>query len=409
MRLPILATLGIVLVCSAHSRAAEPTKAERLAFFEKKIRPVLVDQCQRCHSAEAVADDKLRGGLLVDSREGLLDGGDSGPAIVVGKPQDSLLIETLKYDGEIVMPPKGKLPDAVIADFAKWIKDGATDPRDGKAGPAKQVGMTVEAGREFWSYKPVTNPPRPAVADAKWPTNAIDQFILAGLEAKGLTPTADADRRTLIHRVSMDLIGLPPTPAEVDRFLADPDPEAYTKLVDRLLASPRYGERWGRHWLDVARYAESLTLRGFVLKEAWRYRDYVIDSFNADVPVDEFFREQLAGDLLPADSLDDRQRQLIATTFLMLGNSNLEDQDKENLRMDLVDEQLDVITKGMLGQTVTCARCHDHKFDPIPTADYYALAGILRNIRGLEDSNVSMWMELPLPLPPERRGRIQSL
>ena len=235
--------------------------------------------------------------------------------------------------------------------------------------------------------------------------NDIDAFILTRLEEKGLHQAPPADPATLIRRVSYDLTGLPPTPEEVDAFIqavADKPQTAYEELVDRLLASPRFGERWGRHWLDVARFGESITLRGTLFKEAWRYRDYVIDGFNRDVPFDRFVREQVAGDLLPADSVEQKRRQLIATTYLALGNTNLEEQDKTQLVMDVVDEQLDAIGKGFLAQTITCARCHDHKFDPIPTRDYYALAGILRNTRTLKHANVSQWLELPLPEPPER-------
>jgi hypothetical protein len=246
------------------------------------------------------------------------------------------------------------------------------------------------------------------VRDTAWPASDIDRFVLARLEAKGLKPAPDADRATLGRRVYYDLTGLPPTPEEVDVFVRDTDPAAYEKLVDRLLASPQFGERWGRHWLDVARFAESVTLRGLVFREAWRYRDYVIDSFTADVPFDRFIREQIAGDLLPAATADDRRRQLVATTFLALGNTNLEEQDKRQLRMDAVDEQLDVITKGFLAQTVTCARCHDHKFDPIPTKDYYALAGILRNAKAMEHANVSAWVEVPLPVEPAAEAELKE-
>ena len=224
----------------------------------------------------------------------------------------------------------------------------------------------------------------------------------------GLRPDReDADHRDLIRRLSFDLIGLPPTPEEVDAFVNDPSPAAYEGLVDRLLASPHFGERWGRHWLDVARFGESLTLRGFIFKEAWRYRDYVIAAFNADMPYDQFLREQIAGDLIPAANLADRRRQRVATTFLVMANTNLEEQDKQQLRMDVVDEQLDTIGKAFLAQTIGCARCHDHKFDPIPTRDYYALAGILRNAKTLEHANVSQWMERPLPLPAEQEAAYQ--
>jgi hypothetical protein len=238
--------------------------------------------------------------------------------------------------------------------------------------------------------------------------NPIDAFICAKLEAKGLKSAPEADRATLIRRLYYDLIGLPPSPEDVDAFVNNKNADAYEKLVDKLLASPQFGERWGRHWLDVARFAESVTLRGFVFKEAWRYRDYVIDSFNEDLPFDRFIREQIAGDLLPATDAADRAHKIIATTFLQLGNTNLEEQDKKALRMDVVDEQLDVITKGFLGQTVTCARCHDHKFDPIPTKDYYSLAGILRNAKAMDHANVSMWVEVPLPTDPEREALFKA-
>jgi cytochrome c553 len=364
-------------------------------LFEKKIRPVLAEQCFKCHSVEAEQTKKLKGSLILDTRDGMRKGGDSGPAIVDGKPAESLLIQALKYDGDTKMPPKGKLPDSVIADFEQWVKLGAPDPRT--AGAArKQIGMSIEDGKKFWAYKPLQSPAIPDVK-AERPLTDIDRFIVAKLKEKGMQPAAPADRALLARRVYFDLTGLPPTPEEIDGFVSDKDPKAFEKLVDRLLQLPAFGERWGRHWLDVARYGESLTLRGFILKEAWRYRDYVIDSFNRDVPFDRFIREQIAGDLLPATDVEERRRNLIATTLLAMGNNNLEEQDKGQLRMDVVDEMLDVITKGFLAQTVTCARCHDHKFDPIPTKDYYALAGILRNAKAMEHANVSKWIEMPLP------------
>jgi Protein of unknown function (DUF1553)/Protein of unknown function (DUF1549)/Planctomycete cytochrome C len=366
-------------------------------FFEAKIRPVLTEHCLSCHSADAEQKKKLKGNLRLDSREALLAGGDSGPAVVVGKPLESLLLKSLHY-GDLKMPPKGKLPANVIADFETWIAMGLPDPRTTKAGPKKQIGLSLEEGRKFWAYQPLNTPPAPSVSRGDWARQPLDAFVLAKLDAAKISPAPDADRATLIRRLSFDLIGLPPTPAEVGAFVNDADPKALEKLVDRLLAMPEFGERWGRHWLDVARFAESVTLRGFVFREAWRYRDYVIDSFNRDVPYDRFLREQIAGDLMPTADLEAKRRQRIATTYLVLGNTNLEEQDKKQLRMDVVDEQLDAITRGLLGQTVTCARCHDHKFDPIPTRDYYALAGILRNAKAMEHSNVSNWVEVNLPL-----------
>ena len=407
--LPALLAALILTPVAPRARAADPAAAG-VEFFEKKIRPVLTASCVGCHSADAAKTKKLKGNLFLDTRDGLLKGGDSGPAVVPGKPADSLLLKTLHYDGDTQMPPKGKLPDAVIKDFEAWIAMGAPDPRgEVSVAPKRQVGLSIEEGRKFWAYKLPTRQPVPQIANSESRiANDIDAFVLAKLDASGLKPAAEADRATLIRRLYYDLIGLPPSPEEIDAFVGDKNADAYEKLVDRLLASPQFGVRWGRHWLDVARYAESVTLRGFVFKEAWRYRDYVIDAFNADMPYDRFITEQIAGDLLPAADRADRARKLVATTFLALGNTNLEQQDKKQLRMEVVDEQLDVITKGFLGQTVTCARCHDHKFDPIPTKDYYALAGILRNARALETANVSRWLEVPLPADAATEAQIQA-
>jgi hypothetical protein len=396
----------ILLLSLALAPAAPAADPAGIAFFEKKIRPVLTEHCYGCHSAAARAKKKLRGGLLLDSKEGLLRGGDSGPAVVPGKANDSLLLKALRHTGDLKMPPRDKLPDAVVADFEAWINKGAPDPRTGAVARAR--GLSVEEGHSFWAYRAPVRPPVPAGKPGFGARGDIDAFILAGLEAKGLRPAPEADRATLIRRVHYDLTGLPPAPEEVEAYLADGRPDAYERLVERLLASPHFGERWGRHWLDVARFAESLTLRGFVLKEAWRYRDHVIASFNADVPFDRFVREQVAGDLLPAASPGQRRRQLVATTFLALGNTNLEEQDKKQLRMDVVDEQLDTIGRAFLAQTLGCARCHDHKFDPIPTADYYALAGILRNTRTLTHANVSQWIEVPLPADPQQEKALRE-
>ena len=394
---------GCLFACLAAPALAAANDPAGIAFFEQKIRPVLVKECYACHSA---GSEKLKGGLRLDSRAGLLTGGDSGPAVVPGKPDESVLLEALRHDG-IAMPPKSKLPDAVIADFERWVEIGAPDPREEQVAPVR-VGIDLDAGRKFWAYQPPRRHTPPAVADAGWPWTDIDRFLLAALEAKGLAPSRDADRATLARRLSYDLNGLPLSPEDVDAFVNDGSPGAYERLVDRLLASPRFGERWGRHWLDVVRFGESLTLRGLVFKEAWRYRDYVIDAFNDDMPFDQFIEEQVAGDLLPASSLADRRRQRIATTFLVLGNNNLEEQDKAQLRMDVVDEQIETLGKAFLAQTIACARCHDHKFDPIPTRDYYALAGILRNVKALEHANVSKWLELPLPAEPEREASLKE-
>ena len=394
----------VVVLLAMCGSAVGADDQKGIAFFESRIRPVLVEHCYECHSAAAIPNKKLRGGLLLDTKDGLLKGGDSGRAIVPGKAKESLFIKVLHHAGDVKMPPKGKLSEAMIADLETWVNMGAPDPRAGTV--VKQKGLSLEEGRKFWAYQAVKKSAVPQVLNPETAMrNEIDAFIRAQLDGKGLKPAPAADPVTLIRRLSYDLIGLPPTPEEVDAFVkahAARPQAAYEELVDRLLASPHFGERWGRHWLDVARYAESMTLRGFVFKEAWRYRDYVIESFNQDVPFDRFIREQIAGDLLPADSMDQRRRQMIATSYLALGNNNLEEQDKKQLVMDVVDEQLDAIGKGILAQTITCARCHDHKFDPIPTRDYYAIAGIFKNTKTLEHSNVSKWLEMPLPSDPER-------
>ncbi len=412
-----------VLVCAAVGlslSASGQNQPDGVEFFEKKIRPLLAEHCYECHSA----GKKTKGDLALDSREGWMKGGDSGPALVPGEVEASRLITAVRYkDKEFRMPPKRKLSDSQIADFEQWVKMGAPDPRTGGATLAKKE-INIAEGRNHWAYQLPKKQTPPAVKDAAWPRGDLDRFLLAKLEAKNLHPSADADPVTLVRRLYFDLLGLPPTPEQVDAFVRDfslphsptlspaaakagvqagkreSEQRAVERLVDSLLASPHFGERWGRHWLDVVRYAESLTLRGFVMKEAWRYRDYVITSFNADKPYDRFLREQVAGDLLPHSSIAQRQQQLVATTFLTLGNTNLEEQEKKQLDMDVVDEQLDTIGKAFLGQTIGCARCHDHKFDPIPTRDYYALAGILKSSKTLEHSNVSKWLEFPLPVPP---------
>jgi len=390
---------AVLLLWGGLARAQEAAAPGAADFFEKKIRPVLAERCYSCHSVKAT---KLKGGLYLDSRQGLLKGGDSGPAVVAGDPKKSLLMKALRWaDEDLQMPPKKRLPEQQISDLEAWIGQGAAWPGGDLAVPArphKQVGLTIEEGRKFWAYQ----------APRKGAGGDIDALILARLAAQNQKPAPAADRATLLRRVSYDLIGLPPSPEEVDAFVNDPDSDAFEKVVDRLLASPQYGERWGRHWLDVARYAESLTLRGFILKESWRYRDYVIDAFNRDLPYDRFIREQIAGDLLEAPTLEDRRRRLIATTFLLMGNTNLEDQDKKQLEMDVVDEQLDTLGRAFLAQTLGCARCHDHKFDPIPTRDYYAIAGILKNARTLEHANVSKWLEAPLPTDPAREAEVRK-
>ena len=277
----------------------------------------------------------------------------------------------------------------------------------GMAWAAKKDAIDIEAGRQHWAYQPLKESAIPEVTNAAWPANDVDRFILAKLESAGLKPGLDAKKITLVRRLHFDLVGLPPTPEEIARFVDDKSPDAYENLVDRLMESPRFGERWGRHWLDVARYAESMSLRGRLLKHAWRYRDYVIESFNDDLPYDQFLRQQLAGDLLKATSVEAQRRNLIATTYLLMGDALLENQDKSQLDMDYVDEQLDAIGQGLLAQTIACARCHDHKFDPIPTRDYYAMAGIFKNVQWLKHGNVSNFIEKPLPLSEETKRELE--
>jgi len=364
-------------------RAANPeTKLAPagVAFFEKKIRPVLLEHCYSCHSADAAKGNKLKAGFALDTAEGLRKGGESGLAIVPGKPERSLLLKTLRHTANTPeMPPKGKLPATVIADFAAWIAMGAPDPRSGVVAVARK-GMSLEDGRRFWSLIPPREPRPPSIKAPDWPSTDVDRFVLAKLNETGLQPVADADRRSLARRVSFDLTGLPPTPEVVEAFEKNTSTDAYQKLVERLLASPHFGEKWGRHWLDAARYADSNGRdRNVLWYHAWRYRDYVIDSFNRDLPYDRFVREQVAGDLLPAETPAERDRLRIATGFLALGPKVLEEPKPDIFWMDVADEQIEVIGRSVLGLSVGCARCHDHKFDAIPTKDYYALAGILRS------------------------------
>ncbi len=420
----------LAAVLCAIARAGE-TPAGDADFFEKKIRPVLAEHCYKCHSAQAT---KLKGKLRLDSRAALLKGGDSGPAVVPGNLEKSLLIEAVLYGNQdLQMPPEYKLPDAAMSDLKAWVKAGASWPEDKNApgdatAAAPDNKLAYEKLRkEHWAYQPIARVEPPTVKNETWPGGPIDRFILAKLEQKNLAPAPEADKRTLLRRVTFDVIGLPPTPEEIDAFLRDTSADAFAKVVDRLLASPHYGERWGRHWLDIARYAETAGGGRIVpLANAWRYRDYVIDAFNKDKPYSEFLSEQLAGDLLPIKESESpsstdtaldtshpfevfakRREAIIATGFLAIGPKNLDTQDKELLRMDVVDEQIDTVGKALLGMTTGCARCHDHKFDPIPTRDYYALAGIFRATKTLTAGNVSGVVQTVLP-DPELREKVEA-
>ncbi|HEV3438724.1 MAG TPA: PSD1 and planctomycete cytochrome C domain-containing protein, partial [Gemmata sp.] len=368
----------IALLAPSFAAAAEPD-AKAIEFFENKIRPVLVEQCLKCHSMEAEKERKLRGGLRLDTKAGGWDkGGDTGPAIVPGKPGEGTLIKSLKYaDPDLQMPPKGKLSDAVIKDFEKWIADGAIDPR-GDMTIKPVSGIDIEKGRQFWSFIPPKEPAVPTITTPQLPIhNPIDAFVHQKWTEKGVNPVPAADKRTLIRRVYLDLIGLPPPVEEIEAFLADNSPDALAKVVDKLLANSGYGEKWARHWLDVARYAEDQA-HTFGVKpktQAWRYRDWVIAALNADMPYDRFVKLQIAGDML-ADAGDDPFTKFAGLGFLGLGAEYYKNTAAAQAIAEELDDRVDTLTRGFLGLTVACARCHDHKFDPIPTRDYYSIAGI---------------------------------
>ncbi len=378
---------------------------DRVELFEKKVRPLFVSKCHDCHGA------KLQmGGLNLASAEGFRQGSAGGPLVDEANPPQSRLLTALSHVGKVKMPPAGKLSEGEIAAVREWIEAGAPWPPTAEATPA--------AGAAFWSFAPLAPAAPPAVRNAGWARNEVDRFILARLESEGLAPAPPADPRTWLRRVTYDLTGLPPSEAELRAFLDDASPTARARVVDRLLASPRYGERWGRHWLDVARYADSTGAdEDHRYPYAWRYRDYVIDAFNRDLPFDQFIREQVAGDLLPSSEPDGvNRRGLIATGFLALGPKLIAEQDKVKMFYDIVDEQIDVVGRAFLGLTLACARCHDHKFDPISTRDYYALASIFASTRQLAklEGTVSQLLFVPLAGPAEtarweaHKGRVEA-
>jgi uncharacterized protein DUF1553/uncharacterized protein DUF1549/cytochrome c len=374
------AAYSIALAMTLHAggvTAAAPADEAKIAFFEKTVRPILIKRCYECHSVES---GKSKGGLLIDSRDAVLKGGDNGPALIAGNLEKSHIIESVRYKNEdLQMPPKGAMPAAEVKALEEWVKMGAPDPREAIATTHHATPRVIDLkeGAKHWAFSPITNPQVPKAADT---ANPIDAFITEKLTEKGLSLAVPADKRTLIRRATFDLTGLPPTPQEVAAFLADHAPDAFAKVIDRLLRSPQYGEKWGRHWLDVARYSDSNGLdENIALGTAWRYRDYVVQAVNADKPFDQFLTEQVAGDLLDSKDLPTRHAQTTATAFLNLGAKVLAEPDKEKLTMDVVDEQIDVMGRAFMGLTLGCARCHDHKFDPIPTDDYYALAAIFKS------------------------------
>lgn len=355
----------LMLFTASLSNAAEPG----VDFFENKIRPVLVEHCISCHG-----EKKQSGGLRLDSKQATLKGGDTGPALVAGKPKDSLIVKALNHVDDLKMPPKGKLPASIAADFAKWIETGAVDPRDGAAQTTGVIDWNK--AKAFWSFQPVVKPPLPA-ATGKTP---IDRFINAKLAEQGLTRLPVADKRTLIRRLTFDLTGLPPTIDEVTEYLNDTSADADAKLIDRLLAKPAYGEMQARQWLDVARYAEDQahTFGVQPSTDAWRYRDWVIDAFNSDMPYDRFVKLQIAADLYGGDSPEELKHRAALGLF-GLGAVYYKNSDAAKAAADELDDRVDTLTRGFMGLTVSCARCHDHKFDPIPTQDYYSLAGIFKS------------------------------
>ena len=411
----------------------EPLEAD---FFENRIRPLLVEKCFSCHST----DTESNGGLALDSRTSILAGGDSGPAASTDTPESSLLIRAVEYrDPKLQMPPDGRLSSSEIDVLRRWIGHGLPAPDSFSTGPNDQgpnkpkpaTQLSVENALDHWAYRPIESPDLPggptsdpapkdtAIAIGSHEPNLIDAWLHRAHTEHGTSPSPIVSDRVWFRRVWVDLHGLNPTAEDYARWdlsenlptdaIATPSstprpplsPDEREAIVDAILNSPRFGERFARHWMDVVRFAESLTLRGFILPDAWRFRNYLIESFNEDIPFDQMIREQIAGDLLPSDSVTQSQRQWIATTGLAIGDHNYEEQDKQQLEMDAIDEQLDVIGKAFLAQTLSCARCHDHKFDPIPTRDYYAMAGIMKSSVAMEHENVSKWIRMPLPLPPD--------
>lgn len=379
----LLVCFGTSAVIPLYLLAADiDSRRADLEFFEKKVRPLLINRCYACHGP----DSMKAGGLTLDSRAAIVRGGGTGPAVIPGKPEQSLLIQAVNYAGLYKMPPTGKLPAEEIATLTAWVSKGVPWPGDQ---PVTEPATSASKATEFtpdqkrhWSFQKPMPVPVPKITQSLGSQSPVDNFVFSQLEKKRLEANPPADKQTLIRRATFDLHGLPPSPEEIRAFLQDQSRDAFAKVVERLLASPRYGERWGRHWLDVARYSDSNGSDANVIHaNAWRYRDYVIKSFNEDKPYDQFIREQLAGDLLPARDIEERNRHWIATGFLVMGPKTLLQDDPVKLQMDVVDEQLDTVGRAFMGLTLGCARCHDHKFDPISAADYYSLAGIFMSTR----------------------------
>ncbi len=400
LRVLCVATVGL----ASSAVAKEP--ADSVEFFENRIRPVLVEHCFKCHSVDAA---EIGGSLLLDSSDGMFIGGDSGPAITPGDAEASILVSAIRYESS-EMPPEGKLPDEVVDDFARWIAAGAVDPRKSTEPTVRGPNaIDLDEGRKFWAFRPLRlseAPTDPLVASR----GIIDQFIGQALVDADISPNSQSDALKRLRRLAFDLTGLPPSVELQNDWLADPSPSHWIQIVDGMLASPAFGEHWARHWMDIARYADSNGSDfNATFHEAWRYRDYLVRSFAADRPFDEMIRQQIAGDLMTAESDAERHDNLVASTFLMLGTKMLSERDKPKLELDVVDEQIDTIGRAFMGLTLGCARCHDHKFDPVPTEDYYALAGIFKSTVSLEGESqeyVSTWQGTPLPTSNEHRDAI---
>ena len=371
--------------------------------FDKTVRPILEQHCYRCHSHQA---KKAKGGLVLDSRSGWAKGGQSGPALVPGQPDKSLLISAVRYQ-DLEMPPNGKLPRKLVRQLERWVADGAFDPRVTKSTRGVK-GIDFKKGRQHWAFQPLKQTAPPRVKNSKWPKDEVDRYILAKLESAGLRPVGDADRYTWLRRVSFDLTGLPPTVDQVAEFTGDRSSRAREKVVDRLLASRAFGERWARHWLDLVGYADQVgTSNSVFARYAWRYRDYVIDAFNTDKPFNEFIREQIAGDLIAAErqSVEQRAASLTATGFLVLGDIEIVESDKAKLLVDIVDQQLNKVGKAFLGLTLECARCHDHKFDPVSQRDYYAMAGFFHGTSTVYKTPRGVWSDVNVIELPETKAQ----
>ncbi|MEM8666414.1 MAG: DUF1553 domain-containing protein [Planctomycetota bacterium] len=401
----LLRTFAIA-ACLIVPQALNAQSPDSVEFFESRIRPVLIEHCYECHSADS---GDPGGSLRLDTPVGMTTGGDSGPAIEPGNVEGSLLVSAMRYESS-EMPPEGRLPDDVIEHFEKWIAAGAKDPRGNHedALPDRQE-IDLQEGREFWAFQPI-KAVEPPVADHPFSNGLVDRFLYRRMRDAGLSPAPQADPLTRLRRLSFDLTGLPPSPELQQSWLENPTRRHWSQIVDQMLASPGFAEHWARHWMDVVRYADSNGSDfNATHHEAWRYRQYLIDSFASDRPVDEMIRQQVAGDLLAADSDQERYDNVVASTFLMIGTKMLSERDKDKLTLDVVDEQIDTVGRAFLGLTLGCARCHDHKFDPVPTEDYYALAGIFKStvtLKGESQKYVSTWNRVPLPTSQAHRDAV---